>query len=172
MLQYIHTGFINDPCVTNVHVKGMLRRGVIQASHSRWASPFVLVRREDVSIHVCEGYCRMINVTRKHVYPLSRIDASLDSLHRTEFSSIDLRSGCWQVPMAEADSQETDFFTPDGLYEFNVTLLGFAMHLPLLNDSRTPGYAASSGLCVYATSTTSLLSLLIVLPAYIASDNP
>ena len=46
---------------------------------------------------------RLNEVTKKDAFHLSRIDQVLDHLHRaTIFSSLDLASGYWQVPLAES----------------------------------------------------------------------
>lgn len=70
--------------------------------------------------------CRRLNtVTKKDVYPLPRIDDAIDCLHSASyFSSIDLRSGYWQIPMNPQDKEKTAFVTLDGLFEFSVMPFG------------------------------------------------
>ncbi|KAG1385375.1 hypothetical protein G6F59_017438 [Rhizopus arrhizus] len=48
------------------------------------------------------------------------MDDLIDKLSGAQwFSSIDLKSGYWQIPVAEQDKCKTAFTTPSGLYEYN-----------------------------------------------------
>ena len=54
------------------------------------------------------------------MYPLLRIDETLDRMGNLEFySSIDLAAGYWQIEIVEEDKEKTAFITRDGLFEFN-----------------------------------------------------
>eukprot|EP00731_Ephydatia_muelleri_P031108 Em0022g622a len=86
----------------NEEVKKMLSRGVIRPSSSPWSSPVVM-----------------------DAYPLSRIDATLESLAgSTLFTTLDLASGYWQVEIEEDDKEKTAFSTEKGHFEFNVMPFG------------------------------------------------
>ncbi|UYV79051.1 K02A2.6-like [Cordylochernes scorpioides] len=106
-------------------VDRMMEIGVVQPSESPWASPVVLVRKIDGSVRFCVDYRGLNKVTKKDVYPLPRVDDALDCLKGAKiYSTLDLKSGYWQISVDEADREKTAFITPDGLFEFKVMPFG------------------------------------------------
>ena len=101
-------------------IKEMLDKGVIVASKSPYRSPIAMVPKKDGTNRMCIDYLKLNEITTKNAYPLPRIGQTIDALQGAgNFSSPDLASGYWQVPVAEKDQHETSFCTPEGgLYEF------------------------------------------------------
>ena len=107
------------------HVQEMLDNGVIVPSHSPWGSPIMLVTKKDGTTHFCVDYRKLNAITKMDMYPLPRIDDSLDLLSGCSyFSTLDLASGYWQVGMSRDSQEKTVFITSNGLYEFTVMLFG------------------------------------------------
>jgi hypothetical protein len=106
-------------------VDDMLRAGVIEPSSSPWSSPVVLVRKKDGSIRFCIDYRRLNKVTVRDMYPLPRLDHTLDSLAgMVWFSTMDCVSGYWQILMHPDDVEKTAFATHRGLFQFKVMPFG------------------------------------------------
>ena len=90
----------------------ILKRGVIEQS----SSPTVMVKKRDGSTRLCVEYTRLNDVTSKDSYPLPRIDDFLDVLAGSEwFSTLDLKSGYWQMEMEGKDKVKTAFTAGSGL---------------------------------------------------------
>ena len=98
-------------------VADLVQRGMVEPADGAWSSPMVLVRKKDHSWRLCIDYRRLNAVTRKDAYPLPRIDDSLDALAGSMyFSTLDLVSGYWQVPLDKDAQEKSAFVTRGGPY--------------------------------------------------------
>lgn len=110
---------------TEEALKEMREAGIIEPSDSPWTSPVVMVPKKDGKWRFCVDYRRLNDVTEKDSYPLPRIDESLDLVAGSKwFSSLDLRSGYWQVALSPAARPKTAFSTGRGLWQFTVMPFG------------------------------------------------
>ena len=104
---------------TSKHVKEMLDQNVIQPSTSAWASPVVLVCKKDGKLRFCVGYHKLNQTSKCEAFLLPNISDLLDSLTDAKlFSTLDLHSAYWQIPMDPNDREKTAFTTQNGLYDF------------------------------------------------------
>jgi len=114
--------------VIDTEVEKMLQEGVIEPSSSPWSSPVVVVRKRDGAHRFCIDFRRVNEVTTPDAYPLPQITATLDKLRGAKYlTTLDLKSGYWQVPLAPASRPLTAFTVPGkGLFQF--TVMPFGLH--------------------------------------------
>ena len=103
----------------HAHLKMMLDAGVIWPSNSPWCNAVVLVRKKDGSLCFCINFRKLNSLTVKDSHPLPRICETLESLAgAAHYSTFDMNSGFWQVPMDEESKQYTAFMLGSmGLYD-------------------------------------------------------
>uniref|UniRef100_H3H8U6 Reverse transcriptase domain-containing protein n=1 Tax=Phytophthora ramorum TaxID=164328 RepID=H3H8U6_PHYRM len=69
-----------EDTVIDDNVKTMLQAGVIEEGNGAWGFPVVLVRKKDGEVRFCVDYRALNKITKKDVYPLPRIDETLEAL--------------------------------------------------------------------------------------------
>ena len=102
-------------------IQEMLDQGIIRPSESPYASPVVMVTKQDGSLRFCVDFRKLNAQTIADCHPIGRIDDSLDSLGNARaryFSKVDLLSGFWQMELDEDSKHLTAFCCHEGLYEF------------------------------------------------------
>jgi hypothetical protein len=107
-------------------VTEMLADGIIEATSSPYSSPIVLVVKKVSRYHFCVDYRRLNSIMEDSAQPLPVIHEVLKDLgNATIFSTLNLRSGYWQIPLTERAKRYTAFVTPGGgQYAFRVTPFG------------------------------------------------
>ncbi len=101
------------------HIKDLQAAGIIKESRSPYASPIVIARKKNGAIRMCIDYRTLNARTIPDQYTTPRIEDALDCLSGSRwFSVLDLRSGYYQIPMAEEDKEKTAFICPLGFFQF------------------------------------------------------
>ena len=104
----------------------MLDGGAICPPQSPWCNAVVLIHKKDGSLRFCIDFHKLNEQTKKDAYPLLCMQEQMESMvGACNFSCIDLKSGFWQVKMAEESHQYTAFTVGSmGVYKFIQMLFG------------------------------------------------
>ena len=102
------------------HIQEMLDRGAIWPSQSSWCNLVILVWKKDGTLRFCIDFRHLNACTKKDSYPIPKCLETMESLVGARyFSTMDLKSGFWQVKVSEDSHQYTAFTVGSmGVYEF------------------------------------------------------
>ncbi|EER03931.1 Retrotransposable element Tf2 155 kDa protein type, putative [Perkinsus marinus ATCC 50983] len=102
--------------------------GLIVRSTSPYKFPCVFVPKKNGKVRMCVDYRSLNKVTRVDSYPLPRPDDVQEHLVGAKvFSTIDLRSGYWQMKVRPSDRRRTAFCPGPGFPLFEWTRMPFGL---------------------------------------------
>lgn len=103
----------------------LLEVGFSRPSRSSYGAPVLFVKKKDRSFKMCIDYHALNKVTIKNKYPLPNLRELFDQLGKAKyFTKIDLRSGYYQIRIADQDVEKTACRTRYGSYEWLVMTFG------------------------------------------------
>ena len=108
-------------------VEEMLQNNFIEESTSPWSSPVVMIPKKDGTMRFCVDYRKLNAIIWKDSFPLPLITQTLDSLYEAKlFSTLDMRSGYWQIELHLSAREKTAFVTHNGWYQYLVLPFGLS----------------------------------------------
>jgi len=106
-------------------VEEMRQHDVIEPAASPWASNVVLVKKKNGSLRFCVDYRQINAITYKDSYPLLHIDNCLNALSGSSwFTTLHLRFGYYNIPIAEQNRDKSAFVTRRECYRYTVMPFG------------------------------------------------
>lgn len=105
----------------NRQLEEMLEANIIEESTSMWQSPVVMVKKKNGQLRFAIDYRKLNSVTKQYTFPLPRLEDVFDTIGISKaqiFSTLDLASGFWQIPMDPETAHKSAFVTPTGVYQW------------------------------------------------------
>mmetsp|Transcript_23914 Transcript_23914/g.34397 ORF Transcript_23914/g.34397 Transcript_23914/m.34397 type:complete len:163 (-) Transcript_23914:3630-4118(-) len=100
-------------------------RGFITRGQSPFAAPVLYVDKKDGGRRLWVDYRKLNSVTTTERTTPPRVEELMDTLSSVRvFTTLDLRSGYWQLPVDQALPEKTAFVTCFGQYQWNVMPFG------------------------------------------------
>ena len=104
----------------------MLDVGALKPNNSAWSNAVILVRKKDGGLRFCIDFRCLNSHTKKDAFPLPRIHDTINALKGFKYyTTEDLLSGFWQIPMVAESKQYTALTVGMlGFYEYKCMPFG------------------------------------------------
>ena len=107
----------SDAC--RKEIETLLEYDMIEPFKSPWACGVVMAKKKIHQLKFCCDFRFLNSVTVKDAYPTPKIDESLSKLGDAKFfTTLDLGSAFWQVPLRKQDRDKTGFACELGLFQW------------------------------------------------------
>ncbi|VDI78046.1 Hypothetical predicted protein [Mytilus galloprovincialis] len=126
---------LNQREIIDRTIEELSEANVFRKARSAWAAPIIIVSKKDKTSRMCVDYRQVNAISKIYSFPLPLIDDLLASVGKAKvMTSLDLKSGYYQVKVKESDKEKTAFVCHKGLFEFNVLPFGLASGPSLFSE--------------------------------------
>ena len=110
----------SDKKFIKVQISRLLGEGIIEPSHSSWRSQVLITKNENHKKRMVIDYSQTVNrFMHLDAYPLPRTDELINEIAKSKYySTVDLKSAYYQVPLATEDRKFTAFEANGKLYQY------------------------------------------------------
>jgi hypothetical protein len=131
-----------------VELSSLLDMGIICPSSSPYSAPLLMVPKKDGTQRMCIDYRRLNLVTKMDRHPLPLIQDIFDQLGGAAiFTTLDLKQGYHQLPVAPESVEKTAFACHAGIFEWVRMPMGVACGPPVFQREMQRTLAGLLGVC-------------------------
>ena len=100
-------------------IQELVEKNIIRPSESPWNAPLVVIPKKNGDLRLTVDYRKLNSVTKRPIFPIPDSNQLFDTLNGSAFfSTLDLSSGYYNVPMKNEDIGKTAFSTRTNHWEF------------------------------------------------------
>ena len=116
-----------EQAIVTEYVEKLIAADVVEKGRGPWSSPILLVPKKDGGLRAVADLRRVNECVLRDSYPMPDVHELLDQLAGAKwFTSLDLGSAFWQLPLAEESRDCTPFMTKShGLLRWKALPMGF-----------------------------------------------
>lgn len=100
-------------------IQELADKNIIRPSQSPWNAPLVVIPKKNGDLRLTVDYRKLNSMTKRPIFPIPDANQLFDTLNGSAlFTTLDLSSGYYNVPMKEEDIGKTAFSTRTNHWEF------------------------------------------------------